>query len=555
MSKRDLLLLLTLAALFTALGSVKPMHVDEPANYYYAAHIAEHPLDPYGFQVFWYQQPENANHVLTPPVMVYWWSLAVRLSGTNQPVFWKLWLFPFSLAFVFSLHALFRRFVCGGLEMALTWMTVLSPAFLPSVNLMPDIPALSLGLLAVVLFTKAEDRGSLGWAVLSGLLAGVAMQTKYTAFVLPPVLLTRAVLVGRPRLGVIAAWLAAGVFVAWEALIARGYGESHFLYQLREEGRPLADKVWVVLALLSLLGGVASLVAMLGMAALGVRRWIVELTGAAVVTICLLLACVGVSYTMEATPSPWLPPVIGRHEEHFSLGFVLFSLLGLMGAAVTGRLVAASRPLTRDNWFLVVWLGVELAGYFVLSPFPAVRRVLGLVVVLTLLAGRRAVRSGMAGDRAALIRGVVACNILLGLFYWGVDMLDARAEKLAVAETAQEIRNRDEHGAVWYVGHWGFQYYAEQAGMKPVVPGASRLRRGDWLVLPGEPVDRQEIDIADDRSERVLVVSVDDALPLRTVVNYYGGNVPIEHRDGSRLEVEVRRVTADWVPAAASSDR
>src|SRR5262249_48858563 len=142
--------LAALVALFTALGSLKPMHIDEAANWYYARHIADHATDPFGFDVFWYQHPEPANHVLTPPVMVYWWAGAVRLGGpfAAQPVLWKLWLLPFNAVFVASLYALARRFA-RGLEMPLTWMTVLSPAVLPSLNLMPDIPALAGILLSV----------------------------------------------------------------------------------------------------------------------------------------------------------------------------------------------------------------------------------------------------------------------------------------------------------------------------------------------------------------------------------------------------------------------
>src|SRR5262249_6742837 len=141
MRRRDTFLIVLLALLSTALASIKPVHIDEAANVYYARQIAAHPLDPYGFRMFWYEQPEPANHVLTPPVLVYCWAIAMRLFG-EQPVLWKLWLLPFALAFVVSLHLLFQRFA-PGVAMPLTWLTVLSPAFMPSLNLMPDIPALA----------------------------------------------------------------------------------------------------------------------------------------------------------------------------------------------------------------------------------------------------------------------------------------------------------------------------------------------------------------------------------------------------------------------------
>src|SRR5262249_43423191 len=154
MRRRDILLLLLLATLYTSLAAIKPIHIDEAANVYYARHIAEHPLDPYNFAMFWYEKPQPANEVLTPPLLVYWESLAVRLFG-EQPILWKLWLLPFAFVLVFSLHALLRRFA-PGTEMGLTWMTVLSPALLPSLNLMPDIPTLAWSVFAVVIFLRAE---------------------------------------------------------------------------------------------------------------------------------------------------------------------------------------------------------------------------------------------------------------------------------------------------------------------------------------------------------------------------------------------------------------
>src|SRR5262245_54385500 len=101
-----------LAGLFTLLNSVKPLQVDDAAYYYYAAQIAEHPSDPYGFFIHWYQKPERADHILAPPVLPYWWAIAIRLFG-ERPFLWKLWLLPFSLLFVGALYVLFRRFARG----------------------------------------------------------------------------------------------------------------------------------------------------------------------------------------------------------------------------------------------------------------------------------------------------------------------------------------------------------------------------------------------------------------------------------------------------------
>src|SRR5262249_39195553 len=154
---------------------------------------------------------------------------------------WKLWLMPFSLLLVFSLHALLRRFA-RGLELPLLALTVLSPAVLPALNLMIDLPALSLSLSALCLFLRAADRDRLGMALLAGLVSGLAMQTKYTGLVTPALLAVYAVLFRRVRLGVAAVAVALAVFVGWEAFVAARHGESHFLCGVRQQGQPLLEK-------------------------------------------------------------------------------------------------------------------------------------------------------------------------------------------------------------------------------------------------------------------------------------------------------------------------
>ncbi len=82
--------------------------MDDGAFYQYAHHISQHPADPYGFEVFWHDQPEPANRVLAPPVLLYWWAAAQALFG-ESPLAWKLWLFPFALLLCLSLDRLLRR--------------------------------------------------------------------------------------------------------------------------------------------------------------------------------------------------------------------------------------------------------------------------------------------------------------------------------------------------------------------------------------------------------------------------------------------------------------
>src|SRR5262249_52368722 len=93
----------------------------------------------------------------------------------------------------------------------------------------------------------------------------------------------------------------------------------------------------------------------------------------------------------------------------YYLDYLVFIFLGLalLGTTLAGawrlcRLPAPGRwrlawwRAGRGTWFLLLWLGLEVAGYFALSPFAATRRVLGVLVVITLLAGRLASRTRRA---------------------------------------------------------------------------------------------------------------------------------------------------------------
>ncbi len=524
-----------LALLFTLLNCVKPLAVDDPAYYCYARQIAERPLDPYGFV---YAGRVPANHLLAPLVVPYWWGLGLAIFG-EHPFLWKLWLLPFSLLFVFALHALLRRFA-RGLELPLVLMTVFSPTFLPSFNLMLDVPALALSLSALAVFLRACDRRSVALAVLAGLLAGLATQTKYTGLVAPAVLLLYARTFGRTRLGLLAAALALLLFAGWEWRIALGYGESHFLHSLRHQSKPLWTKAQLLLPLVAFMGGLAPCLALLGLTALGARRRVVLALGAVIAGGYVLLACVPEGWATFAREG-------GTGKPRFTLNHVLFGSFGLLVCAVVG---AVGRRLSRRgalvrtrraDWFVLAWLGVELASYFALSPFPAARRVMGLVVAATVLLGRLASRTCRSQPRAGLVRAVAVGGVTLGLCFFVVDFSNARAEKVAADEAARWARQRGPGATIWYVGEMGFPFYAEAAGMRRALPFGSPLRPGDWLVEDPRfgifPMEALR-----DRLEPVADLEVFDSLPLRTIICFHGGGTPLEHAAGPQMVVHVYRL-------------
>src|SRR5262249_4291677 len=144
----------------------------------------------------------------------------------------------------------------------------------------------------------------------------------------------------------------------------------------------LQEKYLLLFPLIGHLGGVAPALFLLGLAALRVPgRWIAVASG--------LVAAV---YVMIGCAS--LPVGAGTSE------FALVGALGVFGAIV-GMLVflrlviplkyvpvlGFPEPSSPVPWLLAGWLLLEFLGYFPLTPFPAVRRVFGVMLVGSLLVG------------------------------------------------------------------------------------------------------------------------------------------------------------------------
>jgi hypothetical protein len=547
---------LLLALAVTLANAAKPVVVDDAAYVAFARHIATNPLDPYGFTIFWYTVPDPAFEVLAPPVVPYWLAAGIRVFG-DRPALLKLWLLPFVWLLAWAVNDLLRRFARST---RLLPLIVLSPAVLPAVNLMLDVPALALGLAGVAVFARAADRESWRLAVVAGLLAALAMQTKYTMLLIPPVVAWYALTHRRIVLAVIAIVVATAAFASWELILVQKYGRSHFLYHAasQREVEP-ESRLEFFLAKLDLLGPMLSYLGCLAIGAglvaagsLGVsRRWL------RVVAVLWVAGFVAVALV----PYRW---TMIDPETEFSAALLFWEFFGgltlgaFLGCAAVLLFRCRKRFAVRRNptaVFLAGWLLIELAGYFALTPFPAARRVFGLAVVGGILTAATASRLGRIRRSRRTPRWLLAFGIAAGVAVAAIDTFDAYAEKVCAEEAAAATAGRPASSRVWFAGHWGFQFYCERAGMRPVVPGESVLAPGDFLVLPVHPGNdrfyRPHIGAVPIEpnwwvAEPVAEFVWDDWLSAQTVPNFYGGYVPVVGRDHPRLRVVVYRVRGEW---------
>lgn len=529
-----------LSAAMTLLNAAKPLHMDDAVYHMFAAQIAAHPDDPYGGAVvdYWFP-PKRGMDVLAPVFLPYLWSRAIVAHG-DVTAWSKLWLAPFPLLLLGATWALGRRFARGS-EPLLACLVAFSPAILPSQNYMLDVPALALGLAGLAVFMRSCDRKSIPEAIAAGVLAGVAINTKWTGLLAPAVIGLYALTRRRWVLGFAAIASAAAVFAGWEAWIAHEYGQSHFLTHSDRKSTPLMDRINGARALVSILGGVAPGLLVLGLVALKRPR-------------SALVAAI-----VSAAGIAGIAAGVGPQAVFLTLGtFVLLTLGAVSLVLLRHAPEAGDRPPARsrgDDIFLEAWLALEFVGFFVLSPYSAVRRVLGIVVVATLLVVRLVARAEGTMPRLGIAaRWATAGGMALGLFYFGVDYGEAVVESHAAGDAARRALEEagPGHGRVWFAGRWGFRYHAEKAGLTPVVPGGCVVEAGDLLVVHDNKVaeePRIAIDPAQADEIRTLTYDVPSYFPrLRTVPTYYAGKNPLERQVGPRLTVRVYRIKQPFTP-------
>jgi hypothetical protein len=82
-----------------------------------------------------------------------------------------------------------------------------------------------------------------------------------------------------------------------------------------------------------------------------------------------------------------------------------------------------------------------------------------------------------------------------------------------------------------------------------VIPGASRLRQGDWLVIPAH-VDQPRISYPPG-FERVAALAVASLSPWSTIPAYHSGAVPLRRQRAPHASARLYRVTQDLEAQAA----
>jgi 4-amino-4-deoxy-L-arabinose transferase-like glycosyltransferase len=459
---------LALFAFATAWNLTKPYHIDDTAYLEIAQWIAGHPLHPMQGTLFWGDVPGPIPGNNQPHLYLYVMALWGSIFGWSEVAMHSL----MALCTLAAIALMYRlaRFVAPERAPLATALVAASPAFVVDQNTMLDVPVLALWLLFFVLLLTPRESREREWAryLGAGLVCGAAILVKYTSLVLVPALILDGVLRRRPEAGygVAAAMI---VVAAWCAFNYWDYGGIHMLTRVAENGgwRVLDPSKWVLC-----LGAAAPFAFALAAACPVVQPGVV----ARVVRMALWGGAFGVLALIVAS---CLGAISGELADAMFVAFFLAS--GATLIALAGRALAPLRETLSSASIAKVTLAywALAAGAFVVlfAPFVAMRHVLLALPPLVLLA-IMAIPPGTGGRYGivALVATLAATSIVASADRWYARIYRDAATRLRAALPAS--------ANVWTVGHWGWQWYARENGMRQFVPGESRLAAGDFIVYP-----------------------------------------------------------------------
>ena len=469
------LLLVVLAALAPFLA--KPFNIDDPLFLWTARQIHAHPADPYGFKVNWYGTADPMWWVTeNPPLASYYLALAAGFLGWSEVSLHFAFLLP-AVAAILVTHRLARRF-CN-LPMLTALATLFTPVFLVSgTTVMCDVLMLAFWVWAAAFWLEGLEENRPGKLFAAGWLIALAALTKYFGACLIP-LLVACSLIGKRRFR---QW-AAPLLIPLAALCAYQW-VSHALYghALLTKATDYAEYAKGLFVFSGINSGLIALAFTGGCLAAAVifapllwrRRMPAVFAGAAVLAIIALLAG-----GMMPRHYDWFQ---GASRTLVELQVVFWAAggIGVLALAIAD----VFRRRDAGSWLLALWV----FGTFLFTAFfnwtVNGRSLLPMAPAVGILIARRLEQNGLP-NLNPFPRGAMLCLAASAALAFGVaqsDFLLATAARQSARLVCANYKSTT--GNLWFQGHWGFQYYMEQAGAWALDAKHLRLRPGDTVALP-----------------------------------------------------------------------
>lgn len=466
--------------------SARAFHVDDTLFIRAAQNVAKHPFDPYGFQITWDWGPQQMSDVTqNPPLASYYAALVGIAFGWSERAL-HLGFLPVTVLLILGTYKLASKFTRLPVLAALA--ALLSPGLLVSAcSVMCDTMMLALWVWASILWIEGLDRNHHSLLAAAAVLIAASALTKYFGISLLPLLLIYSIW-RRRRVGFWACYLLipVAILIAYQLLTARLYGHGLFLgaAQFASTQRFHGKGSLTAMAImgLSFAGGCA--LSTVVFAPLLWSRTMLRNIALGSMIGALLIALGWVNLGLQVGGSY-------AHRESWLLVDTQLALCIAGGISMLALAIVDYRDRgDAASAFLALWvLGTFAFAAFVNYTVNA-RSVLPLIPAAAVLIARR-----IETAYAAHLRSKIAIALLLSA---AVSLLVASADA-SLANSARRAamliieKTHARAGALWFEGHWGFQYYMEQAGAEPLDIRQPQLRPGDFVAMPSNNIQTRAI--------------------------------------------------------------
>ena len=452
----------------------KAFHIDDPLFLWAAEQIQVQPFDFYGFSANWYgHQMPMAEINQNPPLTSYYIALVALILNWSEITFHIAFLLP-AMGVALGIYQLAIQLSIKPLLSSL--IAVSTPVFIVSATtIMSDLLMLAFYLWAMIFWIDGLEKKSLPKLFFACCFITLSALAKYFGLTVIPLLMIYT-LYRKPftRTLPYLFFLTFPLVIMWGYdLLTRTLYQRSLLMEALSYSINIASRDWGEfldkgLVGLSFSGG--CLVTILLMAPFLWSHRFLAAGGVALAILGIWLVSRGEVYGLA---------LVNGHSPRWA---TLLQLTLYIGGGIH-LITLSSVELFRRRDMVALLLFCWVMGTFLFATFlnwtTNARSLLPMLPAIALICCRR-FQDCRVVSRKVYIPISMGLAIAL-LVAWG-DSRFADVQREAAALIGQEYVSKGH--PVWFMGHWGFQYYMEGQGAKPLETNRNKVRLGDYMVVP-----------------------------------------------------------------------
>jgi hypothetical protein len=450
----------------------KAFHIDDPLFIWAGQQIQKHPLDFYGFKVNWNGSELPMYSVnKNPPLASYYIAVIGTFFGYGEIPLHLGFILP-AIAVTIGTFYLAKHFCSNAFLAALIAIT--NPAFLVSATtLMCDTMMLAFWVWALFFWIRGIETQRHRYLLLAAIFSTLCALTKYFGIALILLVPVYAIL-RKPRFGRwVFYWLTPIIGLAlyqwWTfSLYGTGLLSDAFSYSAQSSNwtsQLVLDKSLISLAFI---GG--CFVPVLFYSHLTWSRRTLFAGIAATIVL------IGLLYFFPASQNTAVPDRQGFCANlMITMGLMIAAGVSLIGLAFDEwRKPRDSRTLLILLWIIGTFVFAAFINWTInaRSMLPAAPA--AGILIASRLEGRRI-------NPFRLLIPVLFAAVIAVAVVWA-DYAEANAARTAAAVIRREFNSASTK--LFFEGHWGFQFYMEEAGYEPLNFKTPNITVGDLLVIP-----------------------------------------------------------------------